>query len=356
VPLRSLAILCLSLLGACASVPLERFERFEFSRPAMGTEFRLVFFARNRERAALAAESAFARIAALERVLSDYDPGSELARLGASSDGGGAGASVPVSEELFAMLATAEDVARASGGAFDVTVGPLSQLWRRAQRQGEPPSDVRLAGAMQAVGFEKLVLERETRCVRLLAPGMRLDPGGIGKGFALDAALQVLAEHGVERALVVGGGDVAASAAPPGRAGWNVAIAGLDSAEPAHDRAAAELVLAHAALSTSGDLVRFFELAGTRYSHILDPRTGRALTERQLASVLAPSAARADAWATALAVLGPSGLDALAREPGVEGRVALLGPDGVELFESAHFPGALSCASTAPHPTRRGSR
>jgi thiamine biosynthesis lipoprotein len=334
----------LALLGACASAPLRRFEH---ARPAMGTEFRLAFFARDGSLASAAAEAAFARIAELDRILSDYDAASELSRLGARSDEGPPGASIPVSRDLFALLATAEDVSRASDGAFDLTVGPLSQLWRRARRQEELPAEERLAEALRAVGFEKLVLEREARSVRLLARGMRLDPGGIGKGFALDAALEVLAEHGIERALVVGGGDVAASGAPPGRAGWSVAIAGLDSAEPARDRAATGLELAHAALSTSGDLVRSFELSGTRYSHILDPRTGRALTERRLASVLAPSAARADAWATALAVLGPAGLRALALEPGAEGRVALLRPDGVELFESEHFPGALSWGSTS---------
>lgn len=333
-----------ALLAACVGAPLER---FAFTRPAMGTEFRLEFFARDGAQAEAAAEAAFARIAALERVLSDYDPESELARLGARSDEDAPGEWIPVSSELFRMLAAAQAVARASGGAFDVTVGPCSRLWRRAQRQGEPPDEARLAEALRAVGHQKLALDPETHSVDLLARGMRLDPGGIGKGFALDEALRVLAEHGIQRALAVGGGDVAANASPPERAGWRVAIAGLDSGVPAEDRAATELLLAHAALSTSGDLARFFEHAGVRYAHILDPRTGRALTERRLASVLAPSGARADAWATALAVLGPPGLALLAREPGTAGRIAILTPSGVELFESAHFPGELS-SCTAP--------
>jgi thiamine biosynthesis lipoprotein len=350
VPRRSALALLGSLAAACASAPT----RFAFSRGAMGTEFQLVFYADEAGAAARAAEAAFTRIEALERVLSDYREESELSRLGARSDDAVPTDWIPVSPELFAFLETACEVARASDGAFDVTVGPLSRLWRHAQRQGEPPAPGRVAEARRAVGHAKLELRRATGSVRLLARGMRLDPGGIGKGFALDAALAVLAEHGIERALVVGGGDVAARAAPPGRAGWSVAIAGLDSAEPVHDRAAAELLLAHAALSTSGDLVRSFEHAGTRHSHVLDPRTGLAVTGRRLASVLAPSAARADAWSTALAVLGPPGLDVLAREPDTLGRLALLGPDGVELFESAGFPGELSSPAN-PGPTRRGS-
>lgn len=346
-PLRATHVL-LSLLGsACASAQQsnELTARYEFTEQAMATEFRLVFCARDSVLAERAAEAAFARIAALERVLSDYDSGSELARLGARSDAGAPTPWIPVSPELFAFLETAQEIARKSDGAFDVTVGPATRLWRRAQRQGELPDETRLAEAVRAIGHDKLALDRATRCVRLLAPGMRLDPGGIGKGFALDEALRVLSEHGIERALAVGGGDVVASGAPPGCAGWRVAIAGLDSGDPAEDRAATELQLAHAALSSSGDLVRFFELDGVRYAHILDPRDGRALTERHLASVLAPSGARADAWATALSVLGPPGLALL--EPGAEGRVARLAPGGgVELFESARFPARLSCAGT----------
>jgi thiamine biosynthesis lipoprotein len=127
-----------------------------------------------------------------------------------------------------------------------------------------------------------------------------------------------------------------------------VAIAGLDSADPRADRAASALLVAHAALSTSGDLERGFELDGVRYSHILDPRNGQALTERRLVSVLAPSATESDAWATALSVLGPTGLALLAGKPGCAARVVVVTPRGLELFESDPPPSELSCATPAP--------
>ena len=347
-------------LGACAA-PLAR---FEFTQPAMGTEFRVVLYADEATRAERAAAAAFERIHALDAALSDYQPESELARLGARSDGGAPTEWIQVSAELFALLRVSADVARASAGAFDVTVGPFTRLWRRARRQGELPGAVALAEAALAVGYEKLELDPATRRVRLLARGMRLDPGGIAKGYALDAALAALVAHGCERALVVGGGDVLAGAPPPGRTGWSVAIAGLDSADPREDRAAARLELAHAALSSSGDMVRFVELDGRRYSHIVDPRSGAALEQRSLASVLAPDGIHADAWATALSVLGVPGLTRLEGEPGLAGRLVVHGAQGLELFESPAFRAALSSPSASipaattppmshPRPSRR---
>jgi len=248
------------------------------------------------------------------------------------------------------VLAAAEDVARASGGAFDVTVGPLVALWRRARRQGELPAPERLAAARAAVGWRALALDRARGAARLGLAHMRLDLGGIAKGYALDAALAELARHGIERALVDGGGDLAAGAPPPGADGWRVGVAGLDAAEPQADRAGMQLSLAHASLATSGDLERSFELDGVRYSHILDPRTGAALTERRLVSVRAPSGMEADAWATALSVLGPEGLALVAERPGFAARVVVVTAAGLRVFESGSLASALSSAGNPRAP------
>ncbi len=344
---RTLALSFVLLLAACAGAAAgpepdrAALVRFEFERPAMGTRFRVLLYAPDEARAAAAAEAAFVRIAALERVLSDYDPHSELTLLGARSDAGAPSAPIALSAELCRVLVAAQGFARASGGAFDVTAGPYVRLWRRARRQGELPSAAALAAAAPAVGFEKLELDPRACTARLLAPGMRLDLGGIGKGYALDAALAELAARGLEHALVVGGGDVRAGAAPPGTDGWRVALA---SFEPSPGQPEATLTLAHAALSTSGDLAQHLELAGVRHSHVLDPRSGRAVTERCLASVLAPDGTTADALATALSVLGPgAGLTLAARTRGVEARLLVLGPGGVAEFRTPRFP-RLSCA------------
>lgn len=343
--MRLALFLALLFAPACRGPALTR---QAFAQGAMGTEFRIVLYAPDEASARAAAEAAFARIAALDSALSDYRAESELSRFARSSDGPLAGPWVPLSPELFAVLAASAEVARASAGAFDVTVGPLVLLWRRARRQEELPSAEALAAARARVGFEALELDPARRAARLMRPGMRLDLGGIAKGYALDEARRVLAEHGLERVLIDGGGDLLAGAPPPGERGWKVAIAGLDSADPLEDRASAELELAHAALATSGDLERSFELGGRRFSHILDPRTGEALTERRLVSVRAPSGMEADAWATALSVLGPAGFEVFPRRPGWRARLACASADGVRVFESSTSTGALSCAGSAP--------
>ncbi len=336
--LRVLVLSSAPLVVGCASMPLER---FEYERAAMGTRFRIVLYARAREAADSAAEAAFARVAALEGELSDYDERSELSRLSGASDSGPTGP-IPVSADLFAVLECSQRVAAASGGAFDVTVGPYVRLWRRARRQGEPPGPERLRQVAPSVGFRRLALDRGRRTVRLLAPAMRLDLGGIAKGFALDEALAVLARRGIERALVLGGGDIAVGRPPPGRAGWRIAIVGLEAPEE-------EIELACAAVATSGDLERYLDFGGKRYSHIVDPRTGRALDERRLVSVIAPGGMLADALATAVSVLGaPEGLALVERFDGARVRVAILAPDGLRVFRSPAFPPALSSLPRPP--------
>lgn len=344
---RRARLACLGgLLVACATARTEPesapLRRFEFERAAMGTEFRVLCYAADEARAGRAAEAAFARIAALERALSDYDPGSELSRLAARSDEGAPTPPIPLSRELWDVLEAAQEVARASAGAFDVTAGPYVRLWRRARRQERLPEPADLAQAAGAVGHAKLVLDPATRTARLLAPGMRLDLGGIAKGYALDEALAVLVAFGVPRALVVGGGELCAGEPPPGKAGWDVALVGLEDAGGAPP---ARLLLAHAALATSGDLAQFLEIDGVRHSHILDARSGLALVEPRLVSVHGARALLTDALATALSVLGPEpGLALLARYPGFEARVLVRRAGRVEPFHTPGFP-RLSCGS-----------
>jgi hypothetical protein len=203
--LPALVVVLATALAACRT---GSFRRYEFERPAMGTEFRLVFFAPGRAAAEAAADEAFVRIVALDHVLSDYDPGSELARLGARSDEGAPTFIDPGPEDPSRRRRGRRARERRR---FDVTT-PLTHLWRRARRQEELPAGERLTAARAAVGHAQLALDPETHRVRLLVRGMRLDPGGIGKGFALDAALAVLARHGIERALAVGGGDASPGA------------------------------------------------------------------------------------------------------------------------------------------------
>jgi len=318
--------------GACFANPAARPERFEFEQPQMGVPFRIVLYATDEAHAGAAAKAAFARIAELNAALSDYEENSELSRLSRSS---GAGKAVKVSDDLWRVLDRAQLVAKASDGAFDVTCGPLVQLWRRARRQRELPASDKLAASRKAVGFSKLVLGEKARTAKLVAPDMRLDLGAIAKGFAADEALKNLRAHGIGRALVAGGGDMAVGDAPPGRSGWRIKLAAHD----AEGAPPAEFIeLEDCGFATSGDLFQHVEIGGKRHSHIVDPRTGVGLTDHSLVFVIAPDAMRADSLSTAVSVLGPAaGLKLIARSRGAEARIVRK-PDGkIEVAESPGF-------------------
>ena len=295
----------------------------------MGTTFRLVLYAPDRDRADDAARAAFARVEALNRIFSDYDESSELSRLSAAAGRG----PQPVSAELWHVLEAAQELARLSGGAFDVTLGPYVRLWRRCARQAELPAPERLAGAARAVGFRRLRLDPVHRTAELMSAGMLLDLGGIAKGATLDLLLDELARRGIERALVDGGGDLRLGAPPPGRSGWRVTVEGSG---------ALRLELANCAVATSGASARSVVIAGERYSHIIDPATGLGSTRRAQATVVAPDALRADALATALCVMDPSaGLALIESIAGIESRVVVSGDGGSVACDSSGFEGRM---------------
>lgn len=297
--------------------------RFEFERPQMGVPFRMVICGQDRAVAAAAAESAFARVEALNRALSDYDPDSEVSRL---CLGAKVGVASPVGEDLWRMLVQGLALARATGGAFDVTLGPLVNLWRRARRRGELPADHLLAEARMRCGWERLQLDARKRTVTFLAAGMRLDFGGMAKGYAADEAMRVLRESGFRRTLVAAAGDIVVADPPPGQAGWTVEVGGSDlPGSPAARR----IPLRRSAVSTSGDLFQRLEIGGRRYSHIVDPRTGIGLTDRALVTVLARDGTTSDSVSTAVSVLGMErGLRWADTLPGVAVQVIRLGEGG----------------------------
>lgn len=306
--------------------------RFEYGRPEMGLPFRIVMYAADRARADAAAEAAFQRIEDLNGIMSDYDEDSELSRLSRTS---GQGKEVRVSDDLWRVLERAQDLASRSDGAFDVTVGPCVSLWRQARREGRLPDPARLARARRATGYRYVRLVPERRAVELLAPGMRLDLGGIAKGYAVDEALKVLGRLGIRSALVAGGGDLAVSGPPPGKKGWRIELAPLDAT---HAPPARFVRLAHSALATSGDAFQRLEIDGKRYSHIVDPRTGTGLTDHSLVTVIARDCMTADSLTKVVSVLGPErGLKFIEGEAGVAARVVRQPGDTVEAYETRPF-------------------
>jgi thiamine biosynthesis lipoprotein len=273
---------------------------FEYSQVHMGMPVRLLVHARDETAALEAARAAFARIKSLDEMMSDYRPDSGLRRLE-----GRPGERIAVSKELFEVLRTALDVARITDGAFDPTVGPLVALWRSARRDQRLPDQNAIRRAREIVGWRLIHLDPPDG-VRLAAPGMRLDLGGIAKGYILQEALRVLRAHEVTAALVEAGGDVVVGDPPPGKTGWKIATA--DSNPEFAQRAGS---LANSALATSGPSAQFVEVDGIRYSHVVDPRTGLGVTSNRTVRVIARDGAIADAVATALCVTGPAGIVAL---------------------------------------------
>ncbi len=302
----------------------------------MGMPVRIVLYADGDTSARRAAAAAFARIAALEDIFSDYRVDSDVSRVSASAGG----ASVVVAAELSAVMRTALDVARATNGAFDPTVGPLVALWREARRTRQLPDGDRIAAARAVVGWQWIDHDPNAGTLRLQKRGMRLDLGGVAKGFILQDALRVLAGAGSARALVEAGGDIVAGAAPPNAAGWRIDTPGADA-----DFAARASRLAHAALATSGPMPQFVEIHGRRYSHVVDPATGLGVTHDVVARVMAPDAAVADALATALAVSGPRGAATVARRfP--EARISLVAggsPFRTSVSLASTFSSTMAC-------------
>jgi thiamine biosynthesis lipoprotein len=304
-------------------------ERFQFTRTEMAVPMKIVLYAPTEAAASRAAEAAFARIHELGTLLSDYDPQSELRRLGNAA---AEGKPVPVSEDLWRVLWQAQILSRRSEGAFDVTVGPVVRLWRRARRRHELPPPDQLQSARELVGYQLIRLDARHHGVELLKPEMRLDLGGIAKGYAIDEALAVLQGRGIKRALVDAGGDIALGDPPPGKPGWRIGIARLEADGPP----TRILLLANTAIATSGDTWQYVEVGGRRYSHIVDPRTGLGLTDHSSVTVVAPQGILADGLASAVSVLGPEkGLKLIEETPGAAALIVRAPRGKVETYESS---------------------
>jgi FAD:protein FMN transferase len=271
---------------------------FSESRPAMGTTFEIHLYAADQARALELFEAAFEEVERVEAALSNYRPSSELSRINAQA----AAAPVTTDPEVFGLLERAFAYSRRSDGAFDMTVGRLMKAWGFFRGSGRFPSDEELERVRGQTGWRRVRLDPARRSVRFLTPGLELDPGGIGKGYALDRVAALLREHGVTAALLTSGSSsIYALGAPPGKPGWTVSVPDpLDRA-----RTLSRVVLKDRSLSTSGNYEKFFRVGGRTYCHIMDPRTGRPVDGVLQTTVIAPEATDSDALSTTVFVLGP---------------------------------------------------
>jgi thiamine biosynthesis lipoprotein len=284
----------------------------------MGTVLELTLVAQEPADARAAAAEVFALVEALEDEVSTWRPDSPISRLNAAAGDGPQRVSPPVAR----LLGEAVRASRLTGGAFDVTVGPLVDVWTRAAESGRLPDPEAIAAARARVGPDRIRFVEDGRVA--LAPGSRIDVGGLAKGFALDRVEALLRERPVRAAFVnFGQSSLLALGTPPGEPGWRVLLRGAGEAP-----AGVVTFPARAHLSVSASLGQWTEIGGRRFGHVIDPRSGAALERAALAAVLAPSGTLAEALSKALLVLDPDeGLALLESLPGVEGlRIPEEGP------------------------------
>ncbi|MEX2175189.1 MAG: FAD:protein FMN transferase [Pirellulaceae bacterium] len=273
------------------------------SRDAMACEFEVLLDARQHPAAADAAIAALDLVEQLEAQLTVYRESSEISAINRRA----AGEAVEVEPQLFDLLVRGRDLFVETAGAFDISAGPLSKVWGFYRRQGQMPSHEEVTATLALVGSDKLGFDLERRTIRFPQPGMELNLGAIGKGFALDRAAQMLLDVGVEHFVIHGGNSSVIArgyrAHSALEAGWSVGL--RHPLKP--EVRLAEFRLQNQALGTSGSGSQFFHYRGRRYGHILDPRSGWPAERVLSATVVAPTAEQADALSTALYVLGLDG-------------------------------------------------
>jgi thiamine biosynthesis lipoprotein len=288
-----LVLFLLPLMGAASESarPAAKTDtlRLESSVVAMGSAYSVVVYGEDRTHMEEAVDAAFEEVHRLDEMLSNYRPESELSEVNRAA----AERPVAVTQELFDLLAACVKYSRESDGAFDITVGPLMKVWGFYKGTGRLPHRAEVRAALDRVGYRHIVLDRPNRTVRFARSGAELDPGGIGKGYAVDRMIEVLKQYGIRTALVsASGSSIFGLGAPPGEKGWKVQI--RDPKD--QSKSVAEVYLKDESMSTSGNYEKFFRAEGKIYSHIMDPRTGWPAQGVLTVSVVAPRTLDSEAW------------------------------------------------------------
>jgi len=325
-------VFLLSILPFLLFAPAGCNKELSQTRILMGTQVKITVQGKDTAKLEEAINKAFLRMQEIESHLSLFLEDSELSYLNKHAYS----KPVIVSEDTFTVVKEALKISKLTGGAFDITVGPLLELWGFKERTFRIPSDEEISTALESVGYRKIIVNEKDRSIRLLKEGITLDLSGIAKGYAVDEACALLKKLGVERALVDAGGDIKALKNPYWRRGWLVAIQ--------HPRKKGDylgfLSLRDCAITTSGDYENFFIHKGKLYSHIIDPRTGRPTQSGVCsATVIGKSATMCDALSTALLVLkAEEGLKLMEDLPDYEaiivavrdGRLKILATEGAQ--------------------------
>ena len=281
--------------------------RFENKKPAcvesankvvMNTIAKITAVAPDRKTAQLSIDSAFEEICRLEKLMNRYDPNSQLSQVNRLA----AKEPVKIDRELFDILRQSVQFSKKTDGAFDITVGPLVDLWRKCAEANSVPTEKQLAKVKKRIGYDKLILDANDFSVRFTARGVSLDLGAIAKGFAADKAVEEMKKAGAIGGLVDLGGQVGCFGTTEKQGKWLVGI--QNPAKLQNSRIIAKLVLGDSAVATSGDYERFYKIGAHRFSHIFNPVTEKSADELTSVTIIAKDGTAADALATAVSVLG----------------------------------------------------
>ncbi len=291
---------CVALLfcgvSAKAASPLQMYTT---THPAMGTEFTLYLYSASASSAAAVSQEVFDEVDRVEQLLSNYRESSELSRINQNAGSG----PVTTDPEMFDFLEQSQHWSAVSDGAFDITVGRLMKSWGFFRHSGRVPSEAELAALRAVTGWEKVQLDAASRTVEFTAPGVELDPGGIGKGFAVDAAVRILrADHVTAAMLSAGSSTVYALGAPPHRAGWRVVVPGPLPSQ----RTLSVITLRDTSLSSADCSQKNFTIGGHLYCHIMNPHTLQPIEGMVQVSIVNPSATASDALSNVIFVQAPA--------------------------------------------------
>jgi len=309
--------------------------RYTYSTQKMGSPFNLVLYADTKQIADSAAQESFRLVDSINLICSDYDSTSELFKLRYSV----VGLPVSVSPILFELLYVAKAANKDAYGSFDITVGPLSRLWRNARKSQQFPTNGAINTARNRIGFNKVQLDSAAQTITFLQPNMQLDMGAIAKGYAADKVLILLQSCGITTALVDAGGDMVVAGMPPQKKGWTI---GINVPGQQEQLLEPKLILSNKAVATSGDAFQYMLHEGKKYGHIIDPRTGYGVTFQRNVTVVAPDATTADWLATACSILTLNQVKILAKKYKSEVLITTLQNGRIRKVSFGKFDGYLA--------------
>jgi len=305
-------------------------KRFEFSNNKMGSSFNIIFYHTDSAEAVSLAKKCLLIVDSLNNIFSDYSSESEVGKLALQTNQ----TDIKISDELFSMIITSKDAWKRSGKTFDVTIGALTQLWRKAKKENRSPSEAEIKAAKDLTGFKNLTTNEMSKTISFKKPGIRLDFGGIVPGYIAQRVIDFLKTKNINIALVDASGDIVMSDAPPGKDGWTIGINLPENENEIWDK---KLELKNFAVSTSGDVYRYTIHNGIKYSHIIVPRTGYGVTSQRNVTVIAKYGADADWLATACSILPIKKALSLAKKEHAAILIATLKDEKIMIHKSKSF-------------------